>query len=112
MLSQVSSSGSNEVEVKMSSNAVAITISVNNISGITADLKSESHVNVYACYANGTASLLLENIRVLSVQKDDGELEGVTLELNNSQATTVMEAIGVGDLYLGLVNAEGYIYQK
>ena len=110
MISHVSKKGNNEVEVKMSPNAVAITISVSNITGITADLKSESHVNVYASYSSGITELLLENIRVLSVQKTDGKLAGVTLELNKEQAITVVEAIRKGSLYLGLVNADGYIY--
>lgn len=113
MVNHIASNGTNEVEVKMEPNAVAITVPVSNITGITAELKSESHVNVYASYsATGVTQLLLENIRVLSVQKDeDGALLGVTLELNNLQATRVIEAINLGSLYLGLVNAEGYIYQ-
>lgn len=110
MISHVSKKGSNEVEVKMSPNAVAVTISVGNITGVTADLKSEAHVNVYVSYSSGNTSLLLENMRVLSVQKSDGALEGVTLELNKEQARIVIEAIRSGSLYLGLVNADGYIY--
>lgn len=110
LISHIASQGNNEVEVKMSPNSVAVTIPVSNITGITADLKSESHVNVYVSYDSGETSLLLENIRVLSVAKNETELEGVTLELTKDQAPIVIEAMNLGDLYLGLVNADGYMY--
>lgn len=112
MLTHVSKSGSSEVEVKMAPNAVAITVPVNSIKGVTPDLKSESHVNVYVSYKTGETELLLENIRVLSVQKDEDSLEGASLELTNEQALAVVAAVESGNLYLGMVNSEGYIYEN
>lgn len=112
MIDHVSKSGSSEVEVKMDPNAVVITVPVNSIKGVTPDLKSESHVNVYVSYKTGETELLLENIRVLSVQKNEDSLEGASLELSHVEALAVVAAVESGNLYLGIVNSEGYIYEN
>ncbi len=112
MTTHVAANGGNEVEVKLSPNKVAVTIPVSNITGITADLKSESHVNVYATISGKGTELMLENIRVLSVSKDEEglELAGVTLELSKDQAVVVVDIVNNGMVYLALINPDGYIY--
>ena len=113
MLNHVSKYGNNEIEVKMSPNAVAITIPANNLSGVTAELKSESHVNVYVSFDGETPQALLEDVRVLSVAKsDDATLQGVTLELDKSEAPNIIQAIKYGGIYLGLINPDGYIFDN
>lgn len=108
----ISSKGGTDIEIKMSPSSVAITIPVSSITGVTDDLDAEAHVNVYAMYTNGSVQLALENIRVLSVAKSDGNLNGVTLELDKEQAETALEAINAGSLYLALVNHDGYQYSE
>lgn len=111
-LTHISSKGGTDIEIKMSPSCVAVTIPVSNITGVTEDLNAEAHVNVYAMYSSGSVQLTLENIRVLSVAKSDGNLKGVTLELTKEQAEVALEAINVGSLYLALVNHDGYIYSE
>lgn len=110
LITHVSGKGGTDIEIKMSPNAVAVTIPVSSITGITDKLKAESHVNVYATYSSGETQLLLESIRVLSVTTNNGQLEGVTLELTKAQAPVAINAINIGSLYLGLINSDGYIF--
>lgn len=88
---------------------VSITLSANNITGITADLKSGIHVNVYVSYSAGNTDLLFANIRILSVQQSGSTLEGVTLELTKEQASIIVEIINSEKLYLGLLNPYEFI---
>ena len=111
-LSHISSKGGTDIEIKMAPSNVAITVPVSSITGVTDNLDAEAHVNVYAMYSTGSVQLVLENIRVLSVAKSDGNLKGVTLELTKEQAEIALEAINVGSLYLALVNHDGYIYNE
>lgn len=110
MKSLLSSAANNDVEIRMDPTSVAVTIAVNNTTGVTNAIKPESHVNVYATYSSGGTYLLLENERVLSVIAKDGVLSGITLELNNEKAIKVINAANGGKLYCGLVNGNGYIY--
>lgn len=110
MKSLLSSAANNDVEIRMDPTSVAVTIAVNNTTGVTNAIKPESHVNVYATYSSGGTYLLLENERVLSVIVKDGVLSGITLELNNEKAIKVINAANGGKLYCGLVNGNGYIY--
>lgn len=110
MLTHISSKGGTDIEIKMSPSSVAITIPVSNITGVTDDLAAEAHVNVYAMYGTGEVSLVLENIRVLSVTKSEQNLKGVTLELTKEQAEIALGVINVGSTYLALVDSDGYIY--
>lgn len=112
MTTTLTSSANNDVEVRMDAASVAVTIPVNNTTGVTADIKPESHVNVYATFSSGGTYLLLENVRVLSVISSEGSLSGITLELNNQDAVTVINAVNTGSVYCGLVNGDGYIYES
>jgi len=107
----VSSSGGNGIQGLMDSTAVAITIPVNNTTGISPGIKAESHVNVYVTYNSGGTHLLLENVRILKVStSDNGAISGFTLELNNAEAVKIINAVNTGSVYCGLTNATGYIY--
>lgn len=110
MKSLIATSGNNKIEVSMDPKSVAITIPVNNVTGVTSTIKPESHVNVYATYNSGGTYLLLENVRVLNVDTKDNTLTGITLELDNEKAIKVINAANGGKLYCGLVNGNGYIY--
>lgn len=110
MTSMLTSTAGNDVEVRMSATAIAVTIPVSDITGVTPDIKPESRVNVYVTYNTGETHLILENSRVLATVNEEEELKGITLELNNDEAKKVVTAANLGSIYCGLVNGEGYQY--
>lgn len=110
MTSMLTTTGGNSIEMTMKSNAVAVTIGVNYVSGVTPELSAGSRVNVYVTYDTGT-TLLLQNIRVLSVGYDGG-INSVTLEVDISQSLQLINAYANGSVHLGLVDATGYQYSE
>ena len=110
MPTMLSLAGGNDIEVAMQPSAIALTVSVSDVTGISGDLTKESHVNVYVTYRTTGTELILENMRVLAVHTDNGALSGVTLEVDNNQALKLIDASNNGVIYLGLVNASGYQY--
>lgn len=111
MASMLTSTAGNDVEVRMSATSVAVTVPVTSITGVTADIKPESHINVYVTYNSGETHLILENIRVLATISGNDGLSGLTLELDNDKATKVIAATNTGTIYCGLVNGDGYQYE-
>ena len=111
MLSFLSSAGGNAIEIVMQPSAIAVTVNVDSITGVTDELSAESRVNVYVSYRASGTSLLLENMRVLEVYKTEGgDLSSATLEVTNDQALRLIEAANNGSIHLGLVNGSGYQY--
>lgn len=111
MDSMLSVTGGNSIEMAMQSNAIAVTVSVDGVTGVTDELLAGSRVNVYATYNSTGTSLLLENMRILNTEKtSDGSLVSATLEVNNSQALRLIEAANRGNIYLGIVDGNGYEY--
>ena len=108
MMALLSVTGGNAIEIAMKPSAVAVTVDVDNTTGITEDLDAESRVNVYVAYRSTGTHLLLENMRVLSVEKsENGSLKNATLETTNDEALKLIEAQNNGTIHLGLV-ATGY----
>ncbi len=108
MMALLSVTGGNSIEIAMNPSAVAVTVDVDNVTGITQELNAESRVNVYVAYRSTGTHLLLENMRVLSVDKsENGSLKSATLEVNNDEALKLIEAQNNGSIHLGLV-ATGY----
>lgn len=106
--SMLSTTGGNRIEMVMKKNAVAVTVDVNNITGVTTGLAYGSRVNVYANY-NESTILLLQNTRVLAVGKDsNGAVSSVTLEVNLGDSMRVIHACNYGEIHLGLVDVTGY----
>lgn len=110
MSSMLTTTGGNSIEMTMKSNAVAVTIGANYVSAVTSELSAGSRVNVYVTYDSGT-TLLLQNIRVLSVGHDGG-INSVTLEVDISQSLQLINAYTNGSIHLGLVDATGYQYSE
>lgn len=107
MKSMLTTTGGNNIEMTMKRNAVAVTIGVTPVSGVTNQLSAGSRVNVYTSY-DGETSLPLQNIRILSVGKSDGTISRVTLEVDVSQSMQLIHAYTYGSVHLGLVDATGY----
>lgn len=108
MESMLSVAGGNSIEMLMKPSAMAVTIPVNNIRGVTNELEAGSHVNVYYTGIDGT-KMLFENMRVLEVYiNNSGVLSAVTMEVDHSEAALLINAAENGSLYLSLVNQNGY----
>lgn len=110
MTSQISTSNRNEVEIRMTPSAIAVTVPVTNVTGVTLDLTAESRINVYVTTNAGTTYLMLENVRVLATDRADAGLMSATLQLDtNQQATALINAINTSNVHFGLINIEGYV---
>lgn len=108
MLSKI---GGSSIEMNMKPTSIAITIPVNGITGVTNDIQPGAHVNVY--FASGMSQeqyvqLILQNMKVLAVYKEEAELSGVSLEVTPDESLELVYAQNYGDVYLGLVDAAGY----
>lgn len=115
MQSMLSVDGGSYIEMTMNSTMVAVTVPVTSISGVTNDLAPGSRVNIYASRVNdqtkdAETKLIFENMRVLSVQKDDdGLIQGATIEcLPGGEDKRLIEAAEAYAIYFGLVNGSGY----
>lgn len=113
MSSMLTTTGGNSIEMTMKQNAIAVTIGANYITAVTSELSAGSRVNVYVSYTDsGSTTLLLENVRILSVGKDGGVINSVTLEVDSSQSLQLIHAYTYGSIQLGLVDATGYQYSE
>lgn len=113
MKSLLSISGGNSIMMSMKPSSVAVTVSVDNTTGITKDLYSGASVNVYVTSYSGGTFLLFENMRVLEItRKNNGELSTVTLEVSNEEAVKLINSTKNGAIHLGLINPNGYVYEE
>ena len=104
----LSVSGGSKVEMSMKSDAIAVTVPVNEYTGITNDLKEGARVNIYA-NLDSTVALIQQNKRVLEVFKsNDGVITGVAVEENIQESMELIYAVTNGSIYLGLVDSTGY----
>ena len=111
MTSMLTTTSGNSIEMTMKQNAVAVTVAANFVTAVTDELAAGSRVNVYASYEDST-TLLLQNIRVLSVGREGGTINSVTLEVNIAQSLQLVHANTFGTVQLGLVDATGYEYSQ
>ena len=107
MASMLTTTGGNAIEQRMRPNAVAVTIPVNDVTGVTAELAYGSRVNVYASY-NAETILLLQNMRVLRSAGGTGGLASVTIEVSVEESLKLVHAHAYGIIHLGIVDAHGY----
>ena len=113
MRSLLSISGGNSIMMSMSPSSVAVTVNVDNITGITKELYSGAAVNVYVTSYSGGTFLLFENMRVLDInRKTDGSLTSATLEVTNEEAVKLINSTKNGSIHLGLINPNGYQYES
>lgn len=105
--SMLSTTGGSSVEMNMQSDAIAVTIPVDQFSGVTNDLKEGARVNIYASTDSET-ELIQQNKRILEVYYQDGVIVGVSVEENVSESMELIYAATYGKIYLGLVDGTGY----
>ena len=115
-LSLLSTSGGTSIEMTMNPEKIAVTVPINDVTGVTYDLKNGSRVNVYVtgAFTDGTIStlLLFENMRVLSTNQHNGSLSSVTLEVSIEESLKLVYYTTVGSIYLGLIDSTGYEYSN
>ena len=104
--------GGIDVEKRMDPSKVAVSIPVDNISGVTYDLSVDTYCNLYATYSQNGTFILLENMRVIDVAKDEGNLLSVTFEATNDEVKKIIDAINSGTIRLGVINHDNYISNK
>lgn len=108
----VTNSG-NEIEASMQSDKVALTLSVDSITGVTSDIRAGSYVNIYCGEKNSTVpkSEIFEKMKILEVQQaadDANTLNSITVECTNVQSETLVSYAQNGYIYMGLINITGY----
>jgi Flp pilus assembly protein CpaB len=109
MLSMLSVNGGSSIEMTMDPTKIAVTVSVNDITGVTDELTAGARVNVYASGINADGTtLIFQNMRVLSVKKDGSSLDAVTLEVTADESLKLIYATTYSSIYLGLVDSSGY----
>ena len=109
MTTMLSTYGGSTVEMNMKTTAVGVTIGVNEVTGITNDLKQGSRVNIYMSI-EGATSLILENMRILNVGYSNGVISSVTIECDIEQSLLLINSNTYGSLHLGIVDSTGYQY--
>lgn len=99
--------GGNEIENRMKSTSIAVTVDADEITGVTNELGVGSYVNI-SCILDGTETIY-ESLRVLAASKNtSGAIISVTLECDYSQFETITKASNGGYIHLGLINSSGY----
>lgn len=114
-LSMLTANGGSAVEMSMDPTKIAITIPITGITGVTNDLKSGSRVNIYVTGAdvegNYATTLAFQNMRILTVTKDDGGvLTSATVETTVEESLKLVYYSSSYSIYLGLIDSTGYEY--
>lgn len=106
----LSIAGGTQIEQVMDPSKIAVTIPVDNVTGVTETLQPGSRVNIYATgLESEETQLLMENMRVLSVHTDNnGGISSATIEVTQNESLKLIYAATNASLYLGLVNSSGY----
>lgn len=108
----VTNSG-NEIEASMQNDKVALTLSVDSITGVTSDIRAGSYVNIYCGEKNSTdpKTEVFEKMKILEVQQEANEtntLKSITVECTNEQSQKLVSFAQNGYIYMGLINVTGY----
>lgn len=114
MRSLLSVTGGNRIMMSMTPSKVAVTINVDNTTGVTQELYSGASVNVYVTAYQGSTFLLFEDMRVLDItrNKNNGSLSNVTLEVTNEEAVKLINSAKNGSIHLGLINESAYQFES
>jgi Flp pilus assembly protein CpaB len=108
--------GGSPAEVHLGKNMVAVTIPVDNMTGVTHLLGTDSRINIYAGFEQDFEKhtvQLLENVRVLDVlidyyQSEIPVLAGVTVEVTQEEAVSLTHVLMFGSVRLGAVKVGQY----
>lgn len=116
MTSQIATIGGSTVERRLSNYKTAITIPVNNISGVSSEINAGARINIYASYSTDTyqvVQLLFQNVKILDVlatgnEADGYNLSGFTIEIDPEDAPILLHAINNWKIDITLLKSGAY----
>lgn len=116
MTTQTATIGGSTVERRLSDYKTAITIPVNNISGVSPEINAGARINIYASYSTESfqvEELLFQNVKILDVQatgnKEDGYvLSAFTIEVDPQDAMKLLHAINNWKIDITLLKSGAY----
>lgn len=121
-ISLLTTGGGSRVEMQMDPTKIAITVPINNITGVTNELKSGSRVNIYVTGSDYidddsigslVTKLVFQNMRVLNVSySSQGALESATIECTIDQSMELVYYANSYSIYLGLIDGSGYQFSN
>lgn len=109
--------GGNAVETRLTADMVAVTIAVDNVTGVTPELSHDSRVNLIVSYQKDETlytDMFMENLRVIDVQasvEDDlgnKQLLALTVEATPENALKIKNAANYAMIDFGLVKTGQY----
>lgn len=102
----LSTAGGTNIEMQLAEGKIAITVGINNITGVTNDLRANSSVDVVIINDGGTETI--ENMKILNVYKSDGvNISSVTFECSSDNYVKIAEAANNAIIHLGLIKGFG-----
>lgn len=115
VLSLLTAYGGSTVEMTMDPSKIAISIPMDNISGVTGDLKAGSRVNVYATGVDTDGVyktiLLFQNMRIIAAPKGGNDaLTSVTIEVTVEESLKLVYYSSAFNICLGIIDSTGYQY--
>ena len=116
MTTQIATIGGSTVERRLSDYKTAITIPVNNISGVSSEINAGARINIYASYETETfqvVQLLFQNVKILDVlatgnSSDGYNLSGFTIEIDPEDAPILLHAINNWEIDITLLKSGAY----
>lgn len=101
-----STAGGSNIEMQLAEGKIAVTVGINNITGVTNDLRANSYVDVVILGEQGTETI--ENMRIVNVYKsDDVNISSVTFECSADNYVKIAEAANKSTIHLGLIKGFG-----
>lgn len=116
MTTETASYSVSTVERRLSDYKTAITIPVNNLSGVSPEIQAGARINIYASYSTESyevVQLLFQNVKILDVQSTGDSsagytLTGFTIEVDPNDAMKLLHAINNWDIDITLLKSGAY----
>lgn len=116
MTTQTSTIGGSAVERRLGDYMTAITIPVNNISGVSPEISAGAKINIYSCYETENyeiEELLFQNVKILEVQATGDSSSGynlsaITIELKPEDALKILHSINFRKIDITLLKSGKY----
>lgn len=116
MTTETTTLGGSVVERRLQDYKTALTLPVNNISGVSPQITAGAKINIYSSYSTENyqvQELLLQNVKILDVQAtgDDEsgyELSAITIQVDPDQALRLLYAINFQKIDISLLKSGKY----
>ena len=116
MTMETNTLGGSVVERRLADNKTAVTIPVNNISGVSPEITAGAKINIYTSYKTENyevEELLFQEVKILDVQATgDAEsgytLNAITIQINPADALKLLHAINFQKIDITLLKSGHY----